>query len=331
MRNSSPRENPPGKGRRLKPLEPVEPLSEGDFYKNLFHNLYHVGVFAVDRHKRISFWNRASERMIGYPSSAVVGKRCLKGFMVHVDEEGCNLCEKTPCPAEQVIRTGEPYEKELYFRHKEGYSVPVLLRITPIRNREGRILGATEVFRDNGSHLVARQMIEDLETMTLVDPLTKLGNRRCAETTLYARLDEKNRYDWPFAILFMDVDHFKDFNDRYGHKSGDRVLQMVAETLRQSVRSFDTVCRWGGEEFLAVVTNIEDEQKLSRIAEKCRRRVEEKGIMIDDSWKGVTISVGGTLATPKDTLETLVSRGDQLMYRSKKAGRNRISVGPCPG
>ncbi|MDX1763771.1 MAG: GGDEF domain-containing protein, partial [bacterium] len=303
-------------------------ISESDFYKNLFQNLYHVGVFAVDRHKRISFWNRASERLVGYPSSAVVGKQCLQAFMVHVDEAGCNLCAQNPCPAEQVIRTGKPYEKELYFRHREGYSVPVFLRITPIKNRQGRILGATEVFRDNGSSLVARQMIEDLETMTLIDPLTKLGNRRCAEKTLYARLDEKNRYDWPFGILFIDVDHFKEFNDRYGHKSGDRVLQMVADTLRESVRSFDTVSRWGGEEFLAVITNVKDDKKLALIAEKCRRRVEEKGITIGDAKKGVTISVGGTLATPEDTLETLISRGDRLMYRSKEAGRNRVFVDP---
>jgi diguanylate cyclase (GGDEF)-like protein len=217
-------------------------------------------------------------------------------------------------------------EAELFFRHKDDYTVPVFLRISPIRNSRGRIVGAAEVFRDNGSRLVARQMIEDLEHQVLIDPLTKLGNRHCAEITLHARLDESKRYDWPFGILFIDLDHFKEVNDLYGHEEGDRVLKMVADTLRQSVRSVDRVCRWGGEEFIAIITNMHHERMLRDIAEKCRRRVQKKCLGRNGAGKPVTVSIGATLVRPEDTLTTLVTRGDDLMYQSKSAGRNKVSL-----
>jgi diguanylate cyclase (GGDEF)-like protein len=125
----------------------------------------------------------------------------------------------------------------------------------------------------------------------------------------------------------MDVDHFKQFNDNYGHNTGDLVLRMVAQTLRYAVRATDTTGRWGGEEFIAILHDFQDERDLERAAEKVRALVERSRLDVDGQGLTVTVSVGGTLLQAEDTSESLVGRADELMYRSKQAGRNRVTIG----
>jgi diguanylate cyclase (GGDEF)-like protein len=160
--------------------------------------------------------------------------------------------------------------------------------------------------------------------MALLCPLTNLGNRRWAELSLRARLDEMDRYGWPFGLLFVDVDQFKRINDEHGHLTGDEVLRMVAQTLSRSVRSFDFVGRWGGEEFIAIIRNA-TEKTLRSVANRCRTLIENSSLIDHEREIRVTISIGATLARHEDSMETLFQRADQLMYQSKAAGRNRIS------
>jgi diguanylate cyclase (GGDEF)-like protein len=152
--------------------------------------------------------------------------------------------------------------------------------------------------------------------MALLCPLTSLGNRRWAELSLRARLDEMDRHGWPFGLLFVDVDQFKQINDEYGHLNGDEVLKMVARTLSRSVRSFDFVGRWGGEEFIGIIRNA-TEKTLRSVANRCRTLIEDSVLAVDENQIRVTVSIGATLARQEDTMETLLQRADQLMYQSK--------------
>lgn len=127
-------------------------------------------------------------------------------------------------------------------------------------------------------------------------------------------------------MLFIDVDRFKEINDRHGHAVGDRALSVVAKTLRAAARSFDLVGRWGGEEFVAVLVNV-DGRRLAAIAGRFHTLVASSRLSIDGGHTTVTVSVGATLADPRDTAEELVGRADGLMYRSKEAGRNRVTSG----
>jgi diguanylate cyclase (GGDEF)-like protein len=133
-----------------------------------------------------------------------------------------------------------------------------------------------------------------------------------------------DRYGWPFGLLFVDVDEFKRINDEHGHLTGDEVLRMVAQTLSRSVRSFDFVGRWGGEEFIAIIRNA-TEKTLRSVANRCRTLIENSSLIDHEREIRVTISIGATLARHEDSMETLFQRADQLMYQSKAAGRNRIS------
>jgi diguanylate cyclase (GGDEF)-like protein/PAS domain S-box-containing protein len=293
------------------------------FYLELLENM-HEGIYFLDRDRKITFWNKGAEKIAGFRSDEVIGSRCCDDILVHVDNEGTSLCEGK-CPVAKVLQEGEQVEAEVFLHHKDGYRVPVLVRIMAIRDDEGDIIGAVEIFRDNSEKVVAIDIIEDLKKQVFIDLLTSMPNRRYLEKIILGKLNELERFDWPFALLFLDIDHFKQINDRYGHDTGDITLQMVAKSLTHCSRSFDTVGRWGGEEFVGVIANVDPDQ-LRLIGERYRIMVENSILTESPETIRATISIGATLARKNDTLESLVKRADAMMYRSKLAGRNCITL-----
>lgn len=297
--------------------------TDNNFYKALLDNLYD-GVYLVDLERRITYWNKGAERLTGYKSSEVLGKRCADNILMHTDDEGINLCQNG-CPLLGTMADACPREVEVYLHHKEGHRVPVHVRATPILGPRGQVIGAVEIFSDNSSKISTLDMIKELKEMTFLDPLTGLANRRFFEPQLQLRLDEMHRYGWSFGVLFLDIDHFKRTNDLYGHDVGDLVLKMVANTLSKSLRTFDLLGRYGGEEFVAIISNA-NERQLHAIANRCRVLIEKSSLTIGTSIISVTVSIGAALAQPGDTAKTLLRQADLLMYKAKTLGRNRVSL-----
>jgi diguanylate cyclase (GGDEF)-like protein/PAS domain S-box-containing protein len=292
--------------------------------KTILNNLQE-GVYFVDRDRKITYWNQGAERITGYKASEVVGKHCSDNILVHVDEEGVNLCTTELCPATKSMKKGRPCEAEVYLQHKKGHRLPVLIRAIPIRDSKGKTVGAVEIFGENTSQ-GATQQIEKLQKMALLDPLTGVGNRRHAEINLRRKLEELKRYGWPFGILFVDIDHFKEINDTYGHEAGDKILKMIANNLVSNVRPFDIVSRWGGEEFVVLIVNVSQELLFS-LGEKLRCLIEKSSLNFKSDSIKVTVSIGATLAQLDDSVSTLIRRADSLMYKCKGSGRNSILVG----
>ena len=293
------------------------------FYRKVLDSLYE-GVYFVVRDRTILYWNDAAEKMTGYSRGDVVGKHCWDNILMHVDSRGANLCQDQ-CLLEGAIEQGRSLSAEVFFHHRDGHEVPVRIKVTPIRNQRGRVTGAVQVFTENSSRIDLSRKVRELERMALLDPLTKLGNRRYGEMNLAGKLRELKRYGWPFGVLFIDIDNFKIVNDTYGHDAGDKVLRIVAATITNGLRSSDIVSRWGGEEFVAVVANVDDED-LRHVGEKVRMLVERSSIPLEEGDRHVTISIGATLARKKDSAAAIIKRADALMYRSKKEGRNRMSM-----
>jgi diguanylate cyclase (GGDEF)-like protein/PAS domain S-box-containing protein len=295
-----------------------------DFYKGLLDNL-HDGVYFVERDRGIVYWNKGAERITGYTSAEVVGSHCHDGILMHVDSKGNNLCQ-TGCPIAQVISSGAATEADIFLNHKDGHRVPVQIRATPIVDGKGKIVGAVEIFSDVTEKVTALELVEELQRKVFLDPLTGLANRRYVEMNLQTRQDELLRYGWQFGVIMMDLDHFKEINDRYGHNIGDEALKMIARTLLHNSRPSDIVGRWGGEEFIAVIANT-NALRLNLSAERYRALVERSGLPAGADTIRLTISAGATLATPGDTLETVIKRADKLLYESKAGGRNRLTLG----
>ncbi len=293
-----------------------------DLFKQVLDSLYD-GVYFVDLDRRITYWNRGAERLSGYAETDVIGSRCRDNILCHIDGTGRSLCEHD-CPIAHTIADGVHREAEVYLHHKGGHRVPVQVRVSPIRNGGGEIVGAVEVFSDNSARIADIQRIEELQQMVFLDPLTGIANRRYIELNLQSRFEEMFRYGWPFGVMLLDLDHFKTVNDRHGHDVGDDLLRMVARTLQHAARSYDLVGRWGGEEFIAIIANVSREE-LTHTAERFRRLVEKSSFAAGDGAARVTISIGATIATSEDSVGSLIKRTDELMYLSKGAGRNCVT------
>lgn len=297
---------------------------EKDFYKDIIDNLYD-GVYFVDRDRVITYWNKGAERITGYSAKHAVGRACRDNLLNHVTANGIQLCQ-TQCPLAAVMEDGREREAEVFVHHADGHRVPIAVRATAIRDAEGNIIGAVESFSNNSSVMDARLKLREMRQVATTDPLTGIGNRKHLDGRLSAVIAEYKSNASKAGVLFIDVDHFKKVNDSYGHTHGDSVLRMVASTIRYALRATDTVGRWGGEEFLAILHNVKGKKSLRAIAEKVRMLVEHSRLDVDGRSVNVTISIGGTLLGPKDTPETILQRADGLLYQSKQNGRNFVTI-----
>lgn len=284
------------------------------------------GAYFVDRERRITYWNKAAERLTGFRSEEVVGHRCSENILVHVDCQGKNLC-KAGCPLLATMEDTLTREAEVFFHHRRGHRVPVSVRTTPLEDDEGNVVGGIELFAEISPEENLRERMAELERRSLLDLLTGVPNRRYLDSELAALFALWQKSGVPFGVLFFDIDHFKGFNDTHGHDIGDRVLETTAKTLVSAVRSFDVVGRWGGEEFVGLFPNAEKET-LSAIGERLRSAVETTWIEVDGQQLSVTVSIGGASAAKEDlSAAAVVKRADTMMYRSKQEGRNRVTVG----
>ncbi len=282
------------------------------------------GVLQIDGKGRIACWNRAAERITGYPADRVLGQPYRQGPVRQADENGTMLAEAL-IPLLQTARDGQPREALGYFNHADGYPLRTLIRTEPVCDNWGRPAGALEIFTDNKAIIAAFQENQRTDETVHFDLLTGIGNRPHIESRIRAAIADYRQRRGTFGVLFIDVDHFKDFNDRYGHLLGDKILRMAATTLRQNLRGSDSCGRWGGEEFIALAHNL-DASGLAKVAEKLRLSVAASRVQQDGEDLGVTVSIGATLVQPSDTLQSLVERADRLMYESKRRGRNQVTL-----
>ena len=169
-----------------------------------------------------------------------------------------------------------------------------------------------------------RELAREMEVRTLRDPLTALGNRREVARRLPALLQGASAAAHPVALAMLDLDHFKQINDRFGHPVGDRVLVATAQLLRDSVRASDLVARTGGEEFLAVLPDAPP-GRARAVCERIRARIEGHDWSTLAPGMAVTISIGLAASPPYDEA-LLTARADAALYAAKRAGRNRIEV-----
>ncbi len=168
--------------------------------------------------------------------------------------------------------------------------------------------------------------LEAVRTESLTDPLTQLANRKFFDTTLEQAIADARAKNEPLSLLMTDVDHFKNFNDSFGHLTGDQVLRLVAMSVKQNVKGQDTAARYGGEEFAIVLPNTVLRSAIT-VADHIRRAVMTKELMKRSTGEHlgrVTVSIGTATLRKNDTAQTLIERTDVCLYAAKRHGRNRV-------
>ena len=297
--------------------------ADPEFYKRLLDSL-NDAVYFVDRERRIFYWNEGAARLTGFSSNDVLGHLCYDNLLSHVDGKGEQLCTRH-CPLSATMADGQAREAHVFLRHKAGHCVPIRVRASPMLNRQGKLVGAVEIFSDDSASQSIKRRSEELEQMAFLDPLTQTANRRYLEIKLQTALREYQLHGDPFGVLLIDLDHFKQINDGNGHDVGDRALVAVTRTLNGALRSTDTLGRWGGDEFLAVLGHV-DQDSLTQLAARCCTLVAETRIRHGIGSIPVSISVGGAVFRGDESVEALIARADRMLYSSKTNGRGRASV-----
>ena len=304
------------KGKRM-----LNPLYMSPQEKIVLDNLLN-GVCLINATKNIVYWNAAAEHMLGYTPDDIMNKMCYDDVFLQ-DAYGDILCDKH-CPLDPqkdfvsaTISTS--------FRHKDGYRLPMQMRCVPLLNHENKVMGAVRIFNVTHIREDINLKLKELGQFAYLDSLTSIPNRRYMEEMLQEWLQPHNRKNVACAVVMGDIDFFKDINDKYGHDTGDFVLKKVADTLRQNLRVADIVGRWGGEEFLIILQEINVNQLYARL-ESLRKAIEDCEIASNGVFIKVTMSFGATMTCKEDTTASVMVRADEFLYKSKREGRNRVSI-----
>ncbi|RTR38005.1 diguanylate cyclase [Shewanella canadensis] len=266
----------------------------------------YVITSSTDRAGHILSTSAALSEVYGFSAEEMKGKR-------H------NIVKHPDTPAEthediwRTILQGKTWHGEIKDKAKNGSSFWLNHVITPDFDFNGKITGFTSV-----SHDITDK--KEIERLSVTDTLTGLNNRRRLDDLFSHEFDRFNRYERQFAMILLDVDHFKQVNDKFGHKVGDKVLIEMGQLLALNVRKNDLVGRWGGEEFLLICpeTSIDGAIKL---AEKIRIIIEETDF---PEVGNVTASFGVTASIKDDSDEDMFIRADNALYTAKRDGRNCV-------
>jgi diguanylate cyclase (GGDEF)-like protein/PAS domain S-box-containing protein len=286
-------------------------------------------VFVVDAHDRVVDANLMAQKWLGKSISDMSGQDPVEVFRSW--PQLLNRFFFTEFSREEIEIPGTP-----------PHTLEIV--VTPIYNRlsalEGRVIVARDITERKALEnklkevniSLQNQLNENeslrakLQEQAIRDPLTGAFNRRYFSEALDQEAARSVRENAPFSILILDVDHFKQFNDTYGHKCGDIVLQSLANFLNENTRQGDIVCRYGGEEFVILMTDVASDDAYKR-AELFRKQFEETAIEYDGKKLKCTFSAGvASYPAHADSGETLLSLADQALYRSKANGRNCVAV-----
>lgn len=291
---------------------------------NLLDNLF-GGVYYVDKNRKIKYWNKEAENITGYSKKEVVGKYCYNNILQHINNKGDNLCHNG-CPLHASINDGKKREAEVYLHHKEGYRIPVSIRTVPIKNEDKKIIGAVELFFENKKIKSLEEKINELKHENYIDELTGINNRKYLEEILNEIISNADIKKDNIAFCFLDVDDFKYINDKYGHLVGDKILTMIAQTLKNNVRPSDKAFRWGGDEFALILFDIENEKNLRKLLERLKLLINDSFINYNEEKLNITMSFGAAKIRKDDTVKSLTKRADDNMYESKKKGKDVITI-----
>lgn len=274
-------------------------------------------VISADNSGNVTYLNLVAERMIGWSRAEASGRPLADVFRIIDGATGAVV----PSPIELAIRQNQPagLSANTVLIRRDGREIAIEDSAAPIHNRGGSVIGAVMVFHDVSE---ARAMVLKMAHLAQHDFLTDLPNRVLLNDRLTQAIALARRRRKQLAVLFMDLDLFKNINDSLGHLMGDRLLQSVAERLLTCVRGSDTVSRQGGDEFVVLLAEIEHIDDAAHCANNIISTLTDPHI-IEKQELGISMSIGISIY-PDDgeNAETLIKNADAAMYHAKQNGRN---------
>ncbi len=289
-------------------------------YLYVLESLYD-GFYVLDADLNFVVWNRGAEQLLGRTCSQVLRQPWSSRLMAYTDK-GTHRLPDSECPIHHVMATGRPACRSLQVQHRSGQWIEVELQAIPLVDQTGTLQGVAEIFRDVSRSKRNEPQFRELKLAASRDALTSVANRGELEKHLKELLaDHAKGEAEQFSVIFLDIDHFKSFNDTHGHRVGDQVLIGVARLLQGELYSGELVSRYGGEEFVILCPST-DLASAVRKAERLRKTLQQTNVG-DGSRLSVTVSLGVAEREDGDSLEQLLNRADAALYKAKATGRNR--------
>ncbi|MBI2887555.1 MAG: PAS domain S-box protein [Chloroflexi bacterium] len=273
-------------------------------------------VFTTDRAGHVLFLNRSGRRMLAVDEGAEVAHLTFAGLL-SLAQRGIETQDIQAAAERGGVWTGDAA-----LLARDGRRIPVSLVTLAHRSSEGTV----EVFSHIARDISERKAFEEqMVYLASHDPLTGLYNRRRFQEALQEQLAQTRRYGARWALLYLDLDHFKAANDRLGHEGGDQLLVVMAQTLRRELRETDVLARLGGDEFACLLPNTDGPQA-GRVAERVRTALKDLRVVIEGHAVAITTSVGIALCPEHGaSAQELLTRADLAMYHAKEQGRDSIS------
>jgi len=297
-------------------------------------------LWRTDARLIVTYISPADERLRGFRADEVVGRHVFEMFT----EEGVAVVKAMIQRRAQEEASGTPVgflNFQVQHRCKDGRLIWGEALSKPDRNAQGEIIGYHGITREITER---KQLEEQVRQLAFHDPLTHLANRRLMLEHLDQAMSASKRSHHHGALLFLDLDNFKSLNDTHGHSVGDLLLIEVAERLKACVREADTVARFGGDEFVVLLCELDTQpaeasEQAIAVAEKIRIRLSDlyvlqaapSGPATGTIEHQCTASIGVAIFRGRDESQSsVIDRADAAMYQAKKDGRNRIRLAPCP-
>ena len=277
-------------------------------------------IIGKDLEGRVVLWNQGAQRLYGYTEAEMCGKSISLLVPPGHDDDVPELIRRA--------QAGERIEEHETVRaRKDGTQVDVSLTVSPIRDRDGTVVGIATIARDISVRL---RYQEQLRFLAEHDALTGARNRRQFEREVSDQVARARRYGERAALLFVDVDGLKQINDVYGHKAGDRALKEVAGAMRHRLRQTDVLARIGGDEF-AVLLPYADVEQARAISTDLRRVTRTSGVTLDDGTTlSLSTSVGYALIDGDTNSDEILAEADRAMYRDKTRSRDSVTGSAHP-
>jgi diguanylate cyclase (GGDEF)-like protein/putative nucleotidyltransferase with HDIG domain len=310
------------------PLNPKDQFS-ANLVCNIFSYLYHVeslydGFCLLDSDLKFVIWNDGVSNLFNFHPEKIVGHVWNSKILPYSDQYA-NPLDDEKCPLKCVLSSQRPIVQEMKLKSQEGDWVDVELQTIPLFGHDKKICGVAQIFRDRSRNRRSNQY-RQLKLQASRDALTNVANRGELENQLAILINnfQRDSNKATFSLIFLDIDHFKNINDTYGHGVGDTVLIELANLLKKETYSGEIVGRYGGEEFVVLCPQTELSQATKR-AERLREAIVEAKTPGVPQLK-ITSSFGVSAAEPGDSISSLVRRADKALYESKETGRNKVTV-----
>ena len=273
-------------------------------------------LFLVDARGRITSVNRGASKLLGYKANELIGKPMQ---IIFSEEKNETFSPKKMFEKIANMKTNAISEVETVFKAKDGKRIPISLSISVMRNEDDEPQGIIYIGRDITERKREEELIKHMATH---DSLTGLPNRVMFNDRFALVMAQARRNQQKIALMFLDLDQFKDINDTLGHEAGDRLLKKVADHLSQLLRKSDTIARMGGDEFVILLPGITRMEDVDKVAKKILNMF-QKSFMLERHKFNITVSIGIAIY-PDDAedADTLLKKADIAMYKAKRHGRN---------